>query len=122
MRTIKTHDLSKDNLDLEHCEDVEYFEYLCEEASSTKALAFFNITFDNKKHTITLPDEIDFDEAIETVNKYLSWLDDEKIKLTKRAKAYNNFTKDSRGADDGTFDYAGTFVISILCVLQTHFS
>ena len=106
----------------EHIENWEYFEYLLSEAIGTTALAFFNITFDRETKILTVPDELDIDQALETVNQYLTDVEDEsewdESQETDNSKAYNEFTKDNRGADDGTFDYAGTFVISILSVIR----
>ena len=64
---------------------------------------------------------LDFDEALEVVNEYFDNLDvEDYIYTSHRAKAYDEHTAPHRGADDGTYDYAGTYVISILCVLQEH--
>lgn len=124
MRKIKIYELSKEILDNEHCEDHAFFEYLCEEAQPTKALEFFKLEFDRDTHSISVPDEFDFDKAIETVNQYLQDVDElgdwGESQPTDDSNEYNEYTKDSRGADDGTLDYAGTYVISILSVLQAH--
>jgi len=122
MRTIDLTKISADNLKEEHCETLEYFEYLLAEASPTRGLAFFNISYDKESKTLTIPDEIDLAEAIEVVNEYLAIVEEEIAPMPGRAVDYDRYTRPFRGADDGTFDYAGTFVISILCVIQAHFN
>ena len=120
MRKIKISDLSKENLDAEHCEDHAYVEYLCGDAGATGAFDFFGIEYNEKQQTLTIPDAFDFDVAIKIVNDYLEDVECDDPHTNPRAEAYDEWTADKRGADDGTFDYAGTFVISILCLLQTH--
>jgi len=139
MRKIKIDEISKDILNEEHCEDAENFIYLCAEANVTGALEFFDIAFNEDERTISIPDKIDFEESINIVNAYLEIVeavgvadikgaidvpedivevDDYIYRISKLAMRYDDHTRDSRGADDGTFDYAGTFVVSILCILQ----
>ena len=117
MRTIKTYDISQEILTGEHIEDTEYLNYLCAESQGVKALEFFDITY--KEGEITLPRAFDFKKALTIVGDYFDWANDEKV-LYGEARKYNAYTKPHRGADDGTFDYAGTYVISILTVLMEH--
>jgi len=82
---------------------------------------------------------IDLDQAINIVNCYLDLVDcsdsftrqyvTEKLNniqhnyspdIITLAKQYDTFTDTDRGADDGTYDYAGTYVISILDALNIH--
>ena len=123
-QTIKTFDIPKDILDQEQCEDIAYFEYLCEESNAVNALEFFEIIWDPDKHSISIPEAFDFEDAIKTVNDYLEYVEEDSVQeaehFNPRSKLYDEHTESSRGADDGTFDYAGTFVISILCVLQEY--
>ena len=92
-----------------------------EEASATQALDFLSIRYDRDTHSAIFPTDYDFDEALEVVNEYFDNLDvEDYIYTSYRAKAYDEHTAPHRGADDGTYDYAGTYVIAILCVLQEH--
>ena len=118
MRRIKIRNINKKILNNEHCEDAEYFDYLCSEAAETKALSYFGIKYDDTRSILEVPDIFDFDKAIEIVNLYLAYVEDDIPTTSLEAMRYDAFTKPFRGADDGTFDYAGTFVISILTVLQ----
>ena len=121
MEQIKLRNISKEILNAEHLDTYEDLKYLIAEATATKALAFFNISFDETRDILEVPDVFDIDEAIEVVNLYLSYQEEDIATYSDRARQYDEHTKPTRGADDGTFDYAGTFVISILSVLQAHF-
>lgn len=100
------------------------------EAAHTMALDFFNIEV--QKHYIILPDNFNVNDAIETVNGYFDMLDDEEgfyngissPTYAQKIRDYDNHTKPHRGADDGTYDYAGSYMIMILqCIkiLDEHF-
>ena len=122
MRTINIREISQEILKEESIEDYEDFENLCAEALATNALEFLEIDFDPNKHTISIAKDIDLAEALAVVNNYFDVVNEEKGAIhTERSKAYDDHTRDSRGADDGTFDYAGTYVISILCVIIAYF-
>ena len=126
MRKIDIRSLSKELLASEHIEDSKEFAFLLAEASAVHALEYFNIAFDGE-HTITFDEKIDFEHSIKVVNTYLAIVEGEKIEgvpkeIVNAAKEYDDHTRDHRGADDGTFDYAGTYVISILEVLRTYFN
>lgn len=104
-------------------ENIEELEALFGEANEVSALEYFNITFDPNTNEITFDEhKINFDQALDIVNKYLT-KQEEEIKdsdCEKEVNEYDKFTKPKRGADDGTFDYAGTYVISILEILQIY--
>jgi len=136
------YDISKEILIEEDCEDHEYFEYLVDESNCVNALEFFELKYDAKKHTITIPEAFDYILAINIINQYLERVEangehilptdsitiperitekeDYIYRVNQEAKRYDEHTYHSRGADDGTFDYAGTYMISILCVLLEH--
>lgn len=115
---VKIRNIEKSILESEHLEDYTDFVHLLAEARAVNALAFFEIDYDDTRDTVEVSDAFDYDEAIEVVNLYLSYQDGDIATYSDRAKQYDDFTESSRGADDGTFDYAGTYVISILSVLK----
>ena len=128
MRTTNIREIPQSILSSEHIEDPDYFKYLCEEASATGAFEFFEIDYDAAAETISILDTFDIQEAIEVVERYFEHVneDEDTYKAYNqtdiRAKAYDEHTESLRGADDGTFDYAGTFVMSILSVLHALYS
>jgi len=103
-------------LESESIDDLVEFEHILSEAESTCALNFLEIN--NKDDSIEFNKTLEqLKDDLETVNNYFESLDDPKVIKTERAQAYDDATEDSRGADDGTYDYAGTYVISILSIL-----
>ena len=122
MRAIKLRNISKEILNEEHLDTYEDLKYLIAEASTTRGLAFFNISYDETRDILEVPDVFDIDEAIEVVTKYLDYVEEgDTYVLEGRPYEYDRDTRPYRGADDGTFDYAGTFVISILCIIKAIF-
>jgi len=115
---VKIRNIAQRILEEEQCEDYTHFVYLLAEARAVNALAFWEIDYDDTRDTVEVSDAFDYNDAIETVNLYLSYQEGDIATYSDKAKAYDQATKSSRGADDGTFDYAGTYVISILCILQ----
>jgi len=139
---VKIRNIDKSILESEQCEDYTDFVHLLAEARAVNALAFFEIDYDDTRDTVEVSDAFDYDEAINIVNVYLEIVEadgerpadivesvtipdsieereDYVHRIHKEAERYDDFTESSRGADDGTFDYAGTYVISILSILQT---
>jgi len=106
----------------EHVEDQNMFEHLIAEAQCVGALEFFGITFDETTKAFEVSDEFDVQEALEVVSDYLTFQEDlsdwNEAEASDRVNAYNSHTEPRRGADDGTFDYAGTYVISILSIIK----
>lgn len=89
------------------------------ESVHCNALSFFGIEVNEEAATITLSRPIT-EEDFTTVNDYLDHVEDpdESDYTNPTAKAYDDWTYDKRGADDGTYDYAGTFVVCILEILM----
>ena len=112
------YDVSAETLSNESVEDHAMLEHLLAEARACNALEFFEIEYDHEKRTVAFPDAFDFEEALETVNQYFNHLDDDEAEYGERAKQYDEHTESARGADDGTYDYAGTYVISILSIFK----
>ena len=124
-KEIDIREIEKKVYESEHIEDFEYFEYLIEEASGTNALEFFDITYDRDSKILSIPEAFDSKRASDIVDCYFAFVNENfeqvneyPIDIQDQAKEYDEFTQDSRGADDGTFDYAGTFVMSIIAVIQ----
>jgi len=105
-------------------EDEEEIAGIFSEADGTKALEFFDIKFDNETRSVEYNEKLNFEVCIKIVNKYLEKIEEKAPKdsdYPQEVNDYDNITRPNRGADDGTFDYAGTFVISILELLQAHY-
>ena len=109
----------------ENIDDMENFEYLIEEAAGTNALEFFDIEYNRDSKILSIPDDFDSNKASDIVNCYFAFVNENSeevdafaIEIQDQAKEYDEYTRDSRGADDGTFDYAGTFVMSIIEVIK----
>ena len=145
MRKIKIDKISFEILKQEHIENLNEFLFICAEAEIVEALDFFDIAFDENERTLSIPDSFNFEDALNIVNAYLEIVEadehsvadingaieipsniieeeDYVYRISKEAMRYDEHTKPNRGADDGTYDYAGTFVISILSVLQSIFN
>lgn len=105
-------------------EGIDEIKGIVGEAEYTKALDFFHIVVEEEG--IRIPEELDIEEAIKIVNTYLDIVEyyhevkEEDINIIKKAIKYDKHTKAKRGADDGTFDYAGSFVICILELIGNH--
>jgi hypothetical protein len=131
---IKIKEISKEILEIEHCYDEtngnlwDDFVMLCEEANAVNALDFFEIEYDSENLTLTIPDDFDAKRAMEIVEAYFEYQEhggeqpyktaDISDEIAEQAELYDEHTEGSRGADDGTFDYAGTYVISILSIIE----
>ena len=115
-------DLTKLDLDNSHCEDNEEFISNVSESDACNALEFFDIQV--KDNILSIPDEFDFDRALAVVEAYLSFHEDDvwdcDPDVKDEAINYDEATEASRGADDGTFDYCGTYVIDILTSLKAN--
>ena len=120
MNKIKIRNISKEILKNEHLETTDDLRYLIAESSSTRGLAFFDIKYDDTRDILEIPDMFDVDEAIDVVTVYLAWVeeDTDALEFEGRPYEYYNEIKPYKGADDGTFDSAGTFVISILSIIK----
>jgi hypothetical protein len=98
--------------------ELEMVEHYIAEAYGTHALSFFGITVHHFK--LILSRKIT-EEDLDTVHQYLEYVEgpDDGHYPNETVKAYDLHTYDHRGADDGTFDYAGTYVITLLeAILQ----
>ena len=116
-KTIEIKQIPNDILTNEYLDDTDEFDNLCSEASATKALAFFDIIYDSEAKTLTYPDALDLERAEKIVNQYLEDIEEEEFPPNSIAFKYNKYTEPFRGADDGTYDYVGTYVSSILAIL-----
>lgn len=96
--------------EVEEAEDVAgYFA----EASHCQALSFFGISYDDGQSFSTARPITD--EDIQVIHDYLDFHESNHTCFaTQQAEAYDNWTANSRGADDGTFDYCGSFMLFIL--------
>ncbi len=93
------------------------------EAEAVFALDYFGIHVDLEALIVKTNDAFDVDRAIEVVNCYLDIVEEEDTSLYTKsiiseAEDYNAYTRPHRGADDGTFDYAGTYVLAILDLIK----
>jgi hypothetical protein len=102
----------------EQIEDFASFINIIDEAAAVQALEFFDIDYNSDDDTLTVPEDFDYKEALSVVSNYFDSLDKVEPILSERAKAYDEHTKPHRGADDGTYDYAGTYVLSILDIIK----
>jgi hypothetical protein len=89
------------------------------EAEECKSWEFFEIEVDYNAQEIIVPDNFNAEETLQVICCYLDIVegndtDDYASDIVAKAQAYDEFTVNYRGADDGTYDYAGTYVISIL--------
>jgi len=133
MRT-NVKELSKTAQDIEEFRDafdptdgnfVEHLEAFFGEANATQAFEFFKITYDNDTGEVTVPGHFNYKNALEVVTNYLEKMEKSDAKnedYSEEVNRYDAYTAPHRGADDGTFDYAGTYVISILELLEKHSS
>lgn len=114
------------------------------ESESCKSWEFFNITVNWDEEYIELPGDFNAKHASKVIRTYLDIVDGNPIFITNHitdndraildevfkyinivthdewdeAKSYDNHTSEHRGADDGTYDYAGSFVEGILAILE----
>ncbi|WP_312652948.1 hypothetical protein [Aminipila sp.] len=91
-----------------------------------KALTFFGVCYDEESQIFDIPEGFDVNEAKAVVEAYLTIIFDCYVKsdkqglkkiptyILKKARKYNKFTAEFRGADDGTFDYCGNHLLDIL--------
>ena len=109
---------------IKSAEDETSAEVLASEAIGTKAFDYFDITeamYDGELG-LEFPNYVDLNEVLNVVSAYLciqneEWSDLKKFYSTYEiieAIKYDAHTRDFRGADDGTFDYAGTYVIDLV--------
>lgn len=105
-------------------ETLEDLEGMISEAEACKSLEFFKLEYDYDTHEMTVPDNFDVDKAAEIISCYLELVDnnpaqwDHETEIQHRAILYDVYTFEHRGADDGTYDYAGSFVLKILDVIK----
>lgn len=128
------------NDDIEEYDD---FAGIIGEAESTKGLAFFGI-FVRDDYIVSIPKNFNFKRAFKILEDYLIIVEGplyikytdgskeskEHIKAhmlryktalkNKEAVKYEKYTYYARGADDGTFDYAGTFMETIFDILEMY--
>ena len=92
-------------------------ENMCEEATGCGALNFFGINWNGSE--LEFADDINCDEILDVLACYLDMQNDNDITgyadhIINMATRYDVHTIGSRGADDGTFDYCGTYVEEIV--------
>jgi hypothetical protein len=92
-------------------DDIGMVKHYIAEAASTKGLEFFGITV--RRYNLHLSRKIK-EEDFETVCYYLDHVDGGEPYRNKTVESYDMYTEPYRGADDGTFDYAGSYMITIL--------
>ena len=98
------------------------------ESELCKSLEFFGLKYNYRLKTLTAPQDFKIEQAVEIIDCYLDiveWCEDSeqtlknhKDETIKQAKAYDDFTIEHRGADDGTFDYAGTYMYSLFDMMK----
>ena len=107
---------------------------LIEEADAVHALEFFGITVEysyppnlayNPHRTppslaiLSIPNNFDPIVASQVISTYLTIIDDlppvpdTPLIITLQAYQYDEHTRPHRGADDGTYDYAGSYPLTI---------
>jgi hypothetical protein len=107
-------------------------------SESSDFITFFDVHLDIDNCTLTFPRNIDPDHIDNVVGCYLELLEtdihiDEKLNVAandelktkytpetiRLARKYDDYTKPTRGADDGTYDYAGSFISVLVEILKT---
>ncbi len=102
----------------------EQFEHMIDEAIICEGLSFFNISYNPQLHQLIIPKGFDHVRATNIVNCYLEivendgeqWNHEEEIQY--QARLYDAHTFKHRGADDGTFDYAGSYMLEIFDMIS----
>lgn len=113
--------------------DVDDIIGLIEEADAVHALEFFGITVEYSYPTpnynphrtppslaiLSIPNNFDPITSSQVVSTYLTIIDEELIPtdtppvIVQQAHSYDEHTRPHRGADDGTYDYAGSYPLTI---------
>ena len=113
--------------DFEDIEDIEDLMGYIGEAEATMGLDFFHITVDTddpsiNNWVINIPDNFNIPQAIDIINEYLELVENTSTPTSTSLQAirYDKHTEPYRGADDGTFDYAGTYMLLILDALKNY--
>lgn len=117
--------MENEDFDPEIMEDVDDLIGIIEEADGCHSLDFFGITTNDI--ILNIPDDLNIPDAINIINAYLNIVEDNQqqirlltIPVFASAVKYDEHTEPYRGADDGTFDYAGTYMLIILEAIQQY--
>lgn len=122
--------MANEDFDPEIMEDVNDLIGIIEEADGCHSLDFFGITVDTTQddYILNIPDDLDIQNAINIISAYLNIVEDNQqrirlltIPVFASAVKYDEHTEPYRGADDGTFDYAGTYMLIILEAIQQYY-
>ena len=120
--------------------DVDDIIGLIEEADAVHALEFFGITTEYSYPTpnynphrtppslaiLSIPNNFDPIVASQVVSTYLTIIDDlppvpdTPLVIILQAHSYDIHTRPHRGADDGTYDYAGSYPLTIFDYIQLY--
>lgn len=106
----------------DYFDSIEEAQGMAEEAEGCKSWEALGIEYG--EDGLSVPEGFDTEQALSIIHCYLDIIDGDK-KLAKRygedvylkATQYEEYTRPHRGADDGTYDYAGTYVGIILGAL-----
>lgn len=118
--------MENEDFDPEIMEDVNDLIGIIGEADACHSLDFFGITIDTTQddYILNILDDLDIPDAINIISAYLNIVEDnqQQIRPSTFASAvkYDEHTEPYRGADDGTFDYAGTYMLIILEAIQQY--
>lgn len=103
---------AKDSVDAK-----EQFEYYCDEANASGGLSAMRMEYDKEDMAISLHDDFDIGEMIDEINDYCNKIETEDYFNNRYfLELYNNGHLPA--GDDTTFDYLGSFVSSILEILN----
>lgn len=89
------------------------------EANACKSLEFFNIKFTDDENTLIIPDGFNVNDALNIIDGYLNIVNKRECNNSE-SYLYDEYTKPYRGCDDGTFDYAGSFVSIIFETIKNY--
>lgn len=103
--------------------DMEELKCLIGEAELCDSFKFFNIECDWTNEQMIIPDDFDAGQANQIIECYQTFheqssLDHYPTNILIPAWHYDEMTAPKRGADDGTFDYAGSFPSTIFEILE----
>ena len=97
-------------------EDEEEVRHYLAEARGVNALEFFGISYLEELDQVAFDQSMDFKNAFAILDEYMDAMENDSLERSPKVQEYIDVIE-ARG-DDAVFDYAGTYVIGILSMLE----